>query len=505
MKQHRSSVLVALLSASVVLTACSAGDEPAGGRRGNASGPQGTLRFGVGFTLDNWDNLNKPNTTYISTVYQGLVEKAANGNTVQPRLASSWKQSQKEIAFTLRPGVVFHDGTPFDAEAVKANFARIRSEPSQYQAMLDPVSEVVAEDATHVRLKLKRPAPTLVAQLADRGGYMLSPKSIKDKSLKDKPAGTGPWTYNASATVRDSKVVLDYFDKYYAPKEVGAKRLEIYAIGDDESLFNALATGKVDVAALLPETRKRAESQGFKSLWYPALRYHFLFFDRKKTFADPKVRQAICQALDPKAILTGQFDGLGETYDQRFDAGQPGHDPQVKAYPHNPGQAKALLAGKRVSFSFPVFPGTELLGELVRTQLGEAGVEVKVEKMSTAQYFSTFDTGKYPAAYNTSTSEDSGPYDYYRYRFSAEGAGNPYKVGTPELDRLAEQGLNEPGGAKQNAVWQQMTKLIHDQALDCGFLSYPIVFAWDAKRVTNIVPTRFAPSAFRYREALPQR
>lgn len=506
MKQRRSSVLVVLLSASVVLAAaCSAGEEGTGPGRGSASGPQGTLRLGIGFTLDNWDNLNKPNTTYISTVYQGLVEKAADGITVRPRLATSWKQTQKELTFTLRSGVLFHDGTPFDAAAVKANFDRIRSEPSQYQAMLDPVSDVVVVDKTHLRLKLEHPAPTLIQQLADRGGYMLSPKSIKEKTLKDKPAGTGPWTYNASASVRDSKVVLDYFGKYYAPKEVGAKRMEIYAIADDESQFNALATHKVNVAALLPETRKRAEAQGFKTLWYPALRYHFLFFDRKKTFADPKVRQAICQALDPKAILTGQFDGLGETYAQRFDQGQPGYNPQVTAYPHNPGQAKALLAGKNVSFSFPVFPGTELLGELVRTQLGEVGVNVKVEKMSTAQYFSTFDTGKYAAAYNTSTSEDSGPYDYYRYRFSAKGTGNPYKASTPELDRLAEQGLNEADPAKQQAVWQQMTKVIHDQALDCGFLSYPVVFAWDPKSVTNIVPTRFAPSAFRYREALPQR
>jgi peptide/nickel transport system substrate-binding protein len=504
MNKHRPAALVALLSVTTLLAACSSDEEPTSTKRANASGPQGTLRFGVGFTLDNWDNFNKPNTTYISTVYQGLVEKAADGITLRPRLATSWKQSQTEVSFTLRPNVTFHDGTPFDAEAVKANLARIRTEPSQFQAILDPVEEVVAQDRTTVRLKLKRPAPTLVAQLADRGGYMLSPKSIQDKSFKDKPAGTGPWTYNAGASVRDSKVVLDYFDKYYEPKEVGPKRLEIHAIQDDESQFNALATGKVDIASVLPETRKRAEARGLKSLWYPSLRYHFLFFDRKKTFADPKVRQAVCQALDPKAILAGQFDGLGEAYDQRFDNGQPGYDPQVKAYPTNPEQAKTLLAGKNVSFSFPVFPGTELLGELVRSQLAKAGISVKVEKMSVPQYFSTFDTGKYPAAYNTSTSEDPGPYDYYRYRFSAQGSGNPYKVGVPELEKLAKQGLDEADTTRQNAIWQQMTKVIHDQALDCGYLSYPVVFAWDPKKVTNIVPTRFAPSVFRYKEALPK-
>ncbi|MFC4048687.1 ABC transporter substrate-binding protein [Actinomadura syzygii] len=509
--KKRSPVLVALVSAvsvfaaSAALAACSASDEPAVPGREDASGPRGTLRFGVGITLDNWDNLTQPNTTYLSTVYQTLVERAADGVALRPRLAASWQQTPTEIAFTLRQGVVFHDGTPFDAAAVKANLDRVRKEPSQYQAMLEPVSDVVADDASHVTLKLKRPAPTLVAQLADRGGYMLSPASIKAGTFKEKPVGTGPWAFDTSASVRDSKVVLAYFREYYAPKEVGAKKLEIYPIGDDESRFNALATNKVDVASILPEMRRRAEAQGFKTLWYPALRYHFLFFDRKKTFADPKVRQGICQALDTKAILTGQFDGLGETYGQRFDRGQPGFDPLVQGYSHDPAQAKSLLAGKNVSFTLPVFPGTDLLGELVRSQLGAAGATVKVEKMSTAQYFSTFDTGKYAAAYNTSTSEDAGPYDYYRYRFSPQGSGNPYKARTPELDRLAEQGLGESDPGKQTAVWQQMTKLINDQALDCGFLSYPIVLAWDPKNVSNIVPTRFAPSVFRYWEATPRR
>ncbi|WP_028922062.1 ABC transporter substrate-binding protein [Pseudonocardia acaciae] len=493
--------LAVIVTAFLAVTACSGSS---GERGGQAADGHGTLRVGVGFTLDSWETLDKPNTTYISAVFQGLVELAPDGVAVRPRLATEWTQAPGSLRFTLRPGVVFHDGTPFDAEAVKANLERVRNTPSELQALMEPVSTVVVEDPLHVRLELNRPAPSLVPQLARRGGYMLSPKTIKDGNYKERPAGTGPYRYNAERSVRGSKVVLDLFDRYYAPGEVGPHGLVLLYIGDDDSMFNALSTGQVDVASLATSSQRRAAGAGLKTLWYPALRYHFLFFDRARTFADPDVRRAVCHALDPQAIIAGQFDNLGEAYPQRFDRDAPGYDPEVPGYRHDVAAAKELLAragNPRIAINFPVFTGTANLGELVRSQLGAVGIDVQVERMSTAQYFTSYDTGRYPAAYNTSTNEDPGPYDYYRYHLAPNAPDNPFKVPNPELDGLARRGLAEPDPAKQNEIWRQMTKVIHDQALDCGFLSYTIVFGWNPKKVDNIVPTRFQPSVFRYAEA----
>ncbi|MCI0687454.1 MAG: ABC transporter substrate-binding protein, partial [Sporichthyaceae bacterium] len=256
----------------------------------------------------------------------------------------------------------------------------------------------------------------------------------------------------------------------------------------------------------LPSFKQRAESQGLKVVAYPALRYHLLMYDREGVFKDVRVRQAMCHAINRPEIFQGQFNGLGKEAAQRFEPGQPGHAPDVTGYSYDLDKAKALMAeagNPKIAITFPVFEPVKALGELVKSQLEAIGFSVNLEVMSTPQFFSIYQSSKYPLIYNTSTSEDPGPYDYYTYRFSRDGVGNPFKVTSPELDQLARTGLNEPDPAKQEAVWKQMTKLIHDQALDCGFFDYYILFAHDPKRVDNVVPTLFQPSVFRYRDAKP--
>lgn len=502
--RHSSLVRLMAVATAVGLASTACGGGTSTRSTGGTGDGHGALHVGVAFALDSWETLDKPNTTYLEGVFEGLVALEKDGIKVAPRLATSWTQSPTELTFTLRPGVVFHDGTPFDAAAVKVNLERVRDTPSGLQPLMEPVSDMVVTDPTHITLKLKHQAPTLVQQLARRGGLMLSAKSIQDGTYKARPAGTGPYMFNDSKSIKGSRVVFDLFPRYYDLAHVGPHSLTLQYIGDDDSMVNALTTGQVDVASVAAASQKRVQGAGFQTLWYPALRYHFLFFDRAKTFADVNVRRAVCYALDPKAIIAAQYENLGETYTQRFSDGQPGYNPDVQGYPRDVGKAKELLAkagNPKIDFTFPVFTSQANLGELVRSKLGEAGFGVTVERMSTPQYFSTYDSGKYPAAYNTSTEEDPGPLDYYQYHLAPNAPDNKFKVPHPELDKLAEQGMKETDEAKQNEIWKRMTKIINDDALDCGFLSLTIVFAWNPKKVSNIVPTRFQPSVFRYTEA----
>ena len=85
-------------------------------------GPRGVLRFGTDTGLNDWEILNKPGETYVSLLFEGLVDVAPDGHTLIPRLAASWEQTPGALIFTLRPGVIFHDGEPFNAQAVVANF-----------------------------------------------------------------------------------------------------------------------------------------------------------------------------------------------------------------------------------------------------------------------------------------------------------------------------------------------------------------------------------------------
>ena len=93
---------------------------------GGALAQSGTLRFGTNQQLDDWETLTKANSTYLSLVYEGLVDLAPDGVTLRPRLATAWKETSLWLEFTLRQGVTFHDGTPFDAAAVVKNLERVR-------------------------------------------------------------------------------------------------------------------------------------------------------------------------------------------------------------------------------------------------------------------------------------------------------------------------------------------------------------------------------------------
>ena len=108
--------------------------------------------------------------------------------------------------------------------------------------------------------------------------------------------------------------------------------------------------------------------------------------------------------------------------------------------------------------------------------------------------------GKYPAAILTD-SQDTGAYDYYLYHFASSGAGNPLRTQFAEIDVAVKEALAATTPATQTAGWQKMMRVINDQALDCGFFDYTAYWAYDPKRVSNIVSTVGDVAVFRYSEA----
>ena len=182
--------------------------------------PQGTLDYGTVIQLNNWNPLIKPNQTYTGIVYEGLVKVAGDGFTLEPSLATEWKMSADKLDLTLRSGVVFHDGTPFNGEVVKKNIEWVKASGTQWAVGFAPVKEVEVKDDTHITLHLSEPSPTLLQRLASRGAYMVSPKVIDSKSWT-MDGGTGPWTYDAAGSQLGTKEVFRYFDRYWAPDKVG--------------------------------------------------------------------------------------------------------------------------------------------------------------------------------------------------------------------------------------------------------------------------------------------
>ncbi|WP_084516405.1 ABC transporter substrate-binding protein [Microtetraspora niveoalba] len=486
------------------VTACSGSDADTSGGTEVASGDaHGTLRFGTNQKLEDWEPLTKANETYVSLVYEGLVALAPDGVTFQPRLAESWTQDNSKIEFTLRQGVTFHDGTPFNAEAVVTNLKRIKDTPSEWQTMMDTVKDITAVDDHHVRITLNRAAPSFLRNAAQRGAVMISPKALADGTWKTQPSGTGPWKFQGDQSVPGFKTVVTYNDKYYAPQEVGPHRIELSYINDPDSLYNSLRSGQMDIVWTNATLAKRAKADGFATGSFPSVMWHLLMLDTDKTFKEPKLRQAICSAINPQDFIDAQLGGEGEVHYQRLRQGEEGYNPDVKGYPYDPAKAKALMAelgNPKVQFSFASFDSQRPVAELFRSQMAQIGIDVKVDLMTFAQFYSTFNSGKYPAAI-LSDSADTGVYDYYRYRYLKDGAGNPFHTAHPDLDATVEKALDATDREAESAEWRTLVKQIDDQALDCGFFDYTGFWAYDPKKIENVVSTVGNVATFRYREA----
>jgi peptide/nickel transport system substrate-binding protein len=464
--------------------------------------PSGTLRFGTNQQLDDWETLTKANSTYLSLVYEGLVDLAPDGVTLRPRLATAWKETSLWLEFTLRKDVTFHDGTPFDAAAVVKNLERVRDTPSQWRGIMAPVDKIQALDPYRVLITMKQPSPNLLPNMARRGAVMVSPKALDAGSYKLAPVGTGPWKIEEKDSVKGLRTIVSFYDKYYDAKNVGPARIEVTTIRDPDSLYNALRTGQVDIVWTNPSLATRAKADGLQSTWFPSVLWHLQMMDTVKVFNNVKLRQAVCHAMNPQDYVDAALGGKGRVHTQRLRPGFSGYVKDVKGYPHDLAKAKKLMAeagNPKISFTLASFDTQRTIAELFRAQMAQIGIDVKIDLMTFGQFFSTFRSGKYPAAILTD-SQDTGAYDYYLYHFAPTGAGNPLRTEFPEIEAAVKEALAATTPQRAQAGWEKMTRVIDAQALDCGFFDYTAYWAFNPKRLANVVSTIGDVAVFRYGE-----
>lgn len=490
--------LAAVAAIAVLAAAC--GASPQGGESSGSG--DGVLRIGHVQPLENWDPLLQATPTYLYVVYDTLLRFAPDGHTLQPDLATEWELTSDHLTLTLREGVTFHDGTAFDADAVIANLKRIKTEPTDFKSIMANVENITAPGKYEVRLTLSAPQPNLLLYLALEPGSMISPKALQDGSFKTHPVGTGPWKYDAKETVPGSKMVFDQFTDYWDSDNVGPKSIVYHKIVDPQQLYNALRTDQVDVIYGNPVLSKRAKTDGYQTVTYPKVVWALMFLDIEDTFADPRLRKAMCHAVDTSEWLAAQFQGEGETYSQRFREGAVGHNPDVEGYQHDLDKARELMAelgNPKVQFSLPASNEYAPVSEVFKQQVADIGVDVSIDKMPFSQYINVYNDGKSSPVVIFSPI-GRGAYGYYKMRFSEAAPNNPQDVKYAELDRLARDAAANPGKAGEQ-TWAEFTEKVYEQAYDCAFIGIPGYWIWDPEKVQNIKPTDYVIDTFRYKEA----
>ncbi len=380
------------------------GDEPAattaddGGGGSEAGAPSGTISIGNVIGPDNWDpHLQNAaiNMSSLLIPYEGLVEIDADQQLV-PVLAESFEIVEGGVQFTLREGVTFHDGTPFDAEAVKFNVERITTLPGPNLPRFAGNSLDIIDDST-VLWKSALPE-VLLTNLARMGGLMISPAAAD--SIGESPVGTGAWAIDDSQTVAGQSWTFNAFDGYWDPSQQGVETVVYSVYNDGAARSNALLSGEVDVAYSDLPSIDSALSAGFEFTETQTNRYILYPLDRGEggALADQRVREAIAKAIDRETLLEVYFKGFGEPITSSLVEGELGYNPDGTGYAYDPEGAMALLEEAGVSgltltaaSNQPFLP----LYSIVAGMLEEVGISLDITTVGPTEIFTACASGEY--------------------------------------------------------------------------------------------------------------
>lgn len=388
----RSVLALSILFASA-LSGCSGGQTQANGTPpAEAAKAGGTLVIARVNDANNLDphffSLLAAQEVVHHKVYEGLV-KLGGGNDYEPMLATSWKQVDEVTwEFALREGVQFHDGTPFNANAVKQTIARVLDKKiaSPRANLFESIKEVKVLDDYHVQFILHAPYAPLLSVLAGGEGAILSPKAIEQYGLElsKHPVGTGPFTFQSWTPGQE--IVLVKNEAYWGEKPK-LEKVVFKTVPEATTRLAMVETGEAQIALQVPVTElERVQNSPSMTLGrYEAFYVDFIGFQvKQKPFDDVRVRQAIAYATDRDAIIKGVYNQVGVSATSTMGRQVVGFSPNIQGYPYDLNKAKQLLseAGYPNGFTATIYTNDNKermnVAEVLQSQLKGIGINLNI-------------------------------------------------------------------------------------------------------------------------------
>ncbi|MCI2416408.1 ABC transporter substrate-binding protein [Saccharopolyspora sp. K220] len=493
MPAHRKRFAAATLAGLLTVTAACGGINTEA--TGSASGGAGsTFRFAYTVGPSRYDPHRASSSFDNATlfpVYDRLVHLTTMAEPV-PGLATGWHYADdgKRLVLELRPGVRFHDGTPFDAAAAKANLDRARTlEGSTVASELRSVTRVDVLGPLSVELVLSAPDSSLVGALSDRAGMMVSPAAFDDPQLDLRPVGAGP--YQIVSYSPNDRVVLRRSPGYWDPAAQLVETMVIVIQSDQTTRMNALRAGEVDAALLQGNQVAEARQYDLGVVGDVTLAFYHLQLNRTRSeFDDVRVRRALNHAIDREAIIAGVLFGNGAPAVQPFPPGYYANDPELPdLYPYDPRKARQLLAeaGLPGGFEFEaIVPSTDPgVAVALQEQLAEVGVRMNIGEAASSEAADLFYGRQQGDAMVAPWGGRADPIQTLGLLYGSKGFSNPGGHTLPQLEQLIGQVRQTIDPAARAELFHRIGGIVVDQALDV-----PVVFAdtnyGHAPRVTGL-------------------
>lgn len=469
-----------------------------------ASPAGGTVTVGLDSeppTLDPAANsLSLANGSVFGAIYETLMRVTPDEPAPQPLLVESITESADRLSWTLtlRSGVTFHDGTPFDAAAVKFNLERQKASPYNGPTLV-PLTGVDVVDEMTVQLNLSSPWTALPSVLAGINGVMVSPTAAADATAYQRnPVGTGPYQFVEWAS--GDRIVTERFDGYWGdPAPLDSLVFKIVTV--EAARVAAFEAGEIDAyTTIVDATARDAAADGAQVVSPPPTGYGYYYLNlTKPPLDDVRVRRALLLGADRDAIANAY---QGQTY------AEASFSPFLKdsewwvapesPVTFDPDAAAALLAeyGQPVAFTFKLLAGSQEIEDSVRATIdywNQLGMDVELQLIpDVGSYVTDVVTGNYDALGFVGGS--LGDPDSVLYSiFHSTGSYNFGRYSNPVVDAALDEGRASNDDAVRKAAYATVQQAIRED-LPVIITSHGQIYIVASPELGGLDPSFFFPS-----------
>lgn len=445
-------------------------------------------------------NIDPGNHAYSQTgpiIYQNVIETLnlldLETGEMSPRLATAWEQTgDTTYVYTLREGVQFHDGTPFNADAVIYSVDRLFNTTVEAMARNKywdhmSVSAKKIDDYT-VEFTGSQPEPLFFTRLSQ---LPIVPPSTPMNELTRTPVGTGP--YVLTAWEPGVEIVLERFDGYWGDAPEVTKAKFVFR-GEGSVRASMVEVGEADFTFSIPEEMATSDMdvafRNYETVYY-------IMGAWKPPLDDIRVRRAVDYAIDREAIIGTIMPEETIPATTLFVPGTAGHNPDLEPTPYDPEMAMKLLAEAKadgVPVDAPIkvmyinnrFPGSNEILEATSLMLNAVGFNTQMELVESGVYRKyrdkprVDDDGAVILLSRHDNDKGDAGFSYTRHLCSS----NRNPICDEAFDAKILDALAEPEGPAREAKWHEVLRMMKEDIVGDVYLGHQVGFARVGPRIT---------------------
>lgn len=463
------SLLLAFVMMLTLLVGCGSKTE---GNGNSEAAEKDTLVIAVDEDISGLDpfaqNTSLQNT-YTILMYDSLLALDPKTGEIIPGLAESYDIiSATEYVFHLRSGVKFHNGEDLKASDVKFSLERAAASTGM-ASKVSQIERIEVEDDYTVRIFLNVPSTTILNNLAFCGTSIMCEEWCNANKDSFKHNGTGPYIFREWNS--GDSFIVDRNENYWGEK--GAmKTLKFVVMSEANSRTIALETGEIDINAMpaAVDINRFENNPDIAVYSVPSTQvYYFSMNNKMGPTSDVNVRKAIACAINKQDMISVAQEGRGVPMTTIVGAGQQYSDTSTPGYEYNLEKAKEYLvaAGYPDGFDLTIScraGGSLTNAEVVQAQLGQIGINVKIDQMEGAAYIDLAMSEKMQstcASWQPATSDADNPLRNLLYSQS-KASSNDSLYNNPAYDAVLDEALQETDPAKAQKLYSEAQKFIYD-------------------------------------------